>query len=302
MIWTLAAGASVGLGLVLVLRGLFPPRPPLAIALARLHLRAPAAGTELVSVSSSRRGRDLEALMGAPLARLAGRLGLELRSVRKDLRVMGRPLERHLADKVLVALTGLLVPPAMVSLWALGGWRLPVVVPLWGSILLSVGGFFVPDLALRSQAQERRASFRYALGSFFDLVVITLAGGGGVQSALHDSAQVGQGWAYAELQSALAEASRTGTPWEALGRLGQELGIDELGELAASLSLAGTEGARVRESLAAKASSLRSHELASAESAAESASEKMAFPTVLLFVGFLVFLGYPAVERVLSGL
>ena len=137
---------------------------------------------------------------------------------------------------------------------------------------------------------------------FPELVVITLAGGGGVQSALHDSAQVGQGWAYGQLQTALSSASRSGTPWTALGRLGEELGVDELGELAASLSLAGTEGARVRESLAAKAGSLRSHELASAESAAESASEKMAFPTVMLFVGFLVFLGYPAVDRERTGI
>ncbi len=299
MIWPLAAGAFVGLGLVLLIRGAFPPRPALAASLAQLNRRALVVDPEEVSHQGA---RGLEAVLGAPLARLAGRLGLELRSVRRDLRVMGRPLERHLADKVLVLLTGLLLPPAMAALCALGGWRLPVVVPVWGSILLAAGGFVLPDLALHSQAEQRRASFRYALGSFFDLVVITLAGGGGVQSALHDSAQVGEGWAYSQLQDALAAASRSGTPWEALGRLGEDLGIDELGELAASLSLAGTEGARVRESLAAKASSLRSHELASAESAAESASEKMAFPTVLLFVGFLIFLGYPAVERVLSGI
>jgi Flp pilus assembly protein TadB len=118
----------------------------------------------------------------------------------------------------------------MAALCALGGWRLPVLVPLWGSILFAVGGFFLPDMALHSQAEQRRASFRYALGSFFDLVVITLAGGGGVQSALHDSAQVGQGWAYAQLQDALASSSRSGTPWAALGRLGEDLGIEELGE------------------------------------------------------------------------
>ncbi len=299
MIWPLAAGASVGLGLVLLLRGAFPPRPALATSLAQLNRRTAEVTPTLAAQGSS---KGIEAVLGAPLGRLAGRLGLELRSVRKDLRVMGRPLERHLADKVLIFLTGLLLPPAMAALCALGGWRLPVLVPLWGSILFAVGGFFLPDMALHSQAEQRRASFRYALGSFFDLVVITLAGGGGVQSALHDSAQVGQGWAYAQLQDALASSSRSGTPWAALGRLGEDLGIEELGELAASLGLAGTEGARVRESLAAKASSLRSHELASAESAAESASEKMAFPTVLLFVGFLIFLGYPAVDRVLSGI
>jgi len=64
--------------------------------------------------------------------------------------------------------------------------------------------------------------------------------------------------AFAYLRRALdgARLARE-TPWSALGRLGTELGIGELSELAASVSLAGTEGAKVRASLAAKAASLR---------------------------------------------
>ena len=69
-----------------------------------------------------------------------------------------------------------------------------------------------------------------------------------------------------------------------------------------SVGLAGTEGARVRESLAAKAASLRSHELSQAEAEAQSASERMSLPVVLLFLGFLVFVGYPALDRIVTGL
>ena len=86
-----------------------------------------------------------------------------------------------------------------------------------------------------------------------------------------------------------------------LGRLGEELGIDELGELAASAALAGTEGAKVRSSLAAKAASLRSHQLAEAETDAQASTERMSLPVVLLFAGFLIFVGYPAVAHVLEG-
>ena len=85
-------------------------------------------------------------------------------------------------------------------------------------------------------------------------------------------------------------------------RLGNELGVAELGELAASVGLAGSEGAKVRASLAAKAASLRSHQLAEAETTAQAATEKMSLPVVLLFAGFLCFIGYPAIERVLAGL
>jgi len=70
-------------------------------------------------------------------------------------------------------------------------------------------------------------------------------------------------------------------PWEA----GPRARIGELSELAASVSLAGTEGAKVRASLAAKAASLRTHELAEAETADQAATERMSLPIVMLFAG-----------------
>jgi tight adherence protein C len=76
--------------------------------------------------------------------------------------------------------------------------------------------------------------------------------------------------------------------------------VPELTELAASLSLAGTEGARVRESLAVKATSLRDHALAEAEADAQSTTEKMAVPVVMLFLGFLLLIGYPAASAIMS--
>ena len=52
--------------------------------------------------------------------------------------------------------------------------------------------------------------------------------------------------------------------------------------LAASVSLAGTEGAKVRQSLAAKAAALRTHQLTDAEGSAQAATERMSLPVVLL--------------------
>src|SRR5581483_1383228 len=116
-------------------------------------------------------------------------------------------------------------------------------------------------------------------------------------------ALVGQGWAFDHLRSAL-DAARLARrpPWDVLGRLGAELGVTDLVELAASVSLAGTEGAKVRASLAAKAASLRSHELADAETTAQAATERMSLPVVVLFAGFLAFIGYPAIDHGLTGL
>ncbi len=301
MIVALVCGGGVGAGLLLIVRGLYPPRPSLAQALAQLR-RLPEAAPVLVPEADG----GFAARLGRPAADALTRAGagwLLPGTVRRDLAVLGRSPERHLAEKVTLALVGLLFVPAVASLLLLGGAHLPVVVPLWASLVFAVAGFVLPDLGIHADAGRRRRDFRHALSSFLDLVVVALAGGGGVETALGDAAGVGAGWAFAYLRRALDQARLAReTPWAALGRLGNELGVGELSELAASVSLAGTEGSKVRASLAAKAASLRTHELAEAETADQAATERMSLPVVLLFAGFLVFLGYPAVEKVLTGL
>jgi tight adherence protein C len=301
MILALVCGAGVGGGLLLTLRGLYPPRPSLAEALAQLR-RLPEPAPVLVPEPD----RGFAARVGQPIASALGRAGagwLVPARVRQDLAVLGRSPERHLAEKVTLSLVGLLLPSAVTALLLLGGTRLPLVIPLWASLACMLAGFVLPDLGIRSDAARRRRDFRHALSSFLDLVVVALAGGGGVETALSDSANVGSGWAFASLRRALDQARLAReTPWAAFGRLGQELGIVELSELAASVALAGTEGAKVRASLAAKAASLRTHELADAETADQAATERMSLPVVMLFAAFLLFLGYPAIEHVLTGL
>ena len=301
MILALLCGAGVGTGLWLVVRGLWPPRPSLAQALAELR-RLP----EPAPVLAPGTDGGLAARLGRPMAGVLGRTKatwLVPAKVRQDLAVLGRSPERHLAEKSTLALVGLLSAPAVAVLLALGGAHLPVVVPLWASLVFMTAGFFGPDLGIHADATRRRRDFRHALSSFLDLVVVALAGGGGVETALTDAASVGSGWAFSGLRRALDQARLARqTPWAALGRLGQQLGVTELSELAASVALAGTEGAKVRASLTAKAVSLRTHALAEAETADQAASERMSLPVVCLFAGFLFFLGYPAVEKVLTSL
>ena len=301
MIAALLLGAGAGAGLLLVVRGVVPSRPSLAEALAQLRRNIE---PEPFVVSGEHGG--FAARLGLPLARLAARGRPEVllwARVRRDLAVLGRSPERHLAEKVTLALLGLLLVPGCAALLALAGAGLPLAVPLWASVLLAIGGFFLPDVGIHAEAEGRRRDFRHALSSFLDLVVIALAGGGGVETALADAASVGEGWAFDELRRSLDEARiARQSPWLALDRLGVALGIAELGELAASVGLAGSEGAKVRASLSAKAVSLRTHQLAEAETAAQVATERMSLPVVLLFAGFLCFIAFPAIERVLAGL
>jgi tight adherence protein C len=47
---------------------------------------------------------------------------------------------------------------------------------------------------------------------------------------------------------------------------------------------------------------MRTRALSDAERSAQSASERMSLPIVVLMAGFVVFLGYPAVMRVMQGI
>jgi tight adherence protein C len=302
MAMPLVLGVIVGLGSILSWRLLFPPAPPLQTSINRLYRR-----NKLVGVVTSEQNTDTSDLfgrtIGASLERVMRDLGMRLDPLEANLRLVGRNLEQHLAQKVVLGLFGLLLPLLMNTVLVVIGMGFAFVFPVILGILLGLLFFFAPDIGLKSEATDRRKDFRHALSSYLDLVVISLAGGAGVENALRDAAAIGRGWAFARLRDTLQNTELTGeSPWVALAQLGEYLDIRELIELSASLSLAGTEGARVRESLAVKAASLREHALAAAEAEAESTTETMAVPVVLLFAGFLVLIGYPALDAVLAGL
>lgn len=90
------------------------------------------------------------------------------------------------------------------------------------------------------------------------------------------------------------------TPWAALGDLGERMAVEELRDLAAALALVAEDGAKVRDSLAARAVSMRQRELADAESQAAKRSQSMLIAQLLLCVGFLLFLIYPAIAKVVG--
>jgi hypothetical protein len=207
------------------------------------------------------------------------------------------------AVRLVVTVGACLLGP--VALWflvtALGGG-----ISLGSAVLLAVVaapvGLALSLAALSRRADERRRHFRVVIGSFVDLVVLSLAGGVGVDGALYSASQVTSDWAAQRMARALGAARDTGgAPWDALGSVGVELGIPELVELATTVQLAGTEGARIRQSLTARGESLRRHEQAEAESAANAMTERLFLPGALLLLGFLVFIGFPAVHRILGG-
>jgi Flp pilus assembly protein TadB len=289
MILMLLAGAGIGLGTLIVARSLKPARPPLAAALQRLSLPHSSGPPDTLT----------------PIVSLARALGMERlisRPVATDLRLIGRSPDAHLARCLLFGLISALIAPAAIGVLAVGGINVPVELPVALVLSLAIAGALLPNLTLRSEAARRRRSFNHALSAFLDLVAVNLAAGRGIEGALDTAADAGQGWAFGEIRQALYRAKVMGdTPWTGLDHLGQTIGVADLQELAASVSLAGDSGAKVRASLAAKAQSLRVKGLADVEESAQAATERMSLPVILLLCGFVIFIGYPAIVKVISG-
>lgn len=153
------------------------------------------------------------------------------------------------------------------------------------------------------RAGRRRNDMDIAVAVFLDLVNVLLAGGAGVETSMLAAASAGDGWAFDQIRLALARAqSSRRSYWDALAELGGELGVESLVDVSHSVQLAGEHGARVRQSLASKAHALRARNLARIEHQAEERTEQMGLPLVVLFVGFVVLVGYPAFATTLAGL
>jgi len=208
-----------------------------------------------------------------------------------------------LASKMLVGGgIGLIGPPALWLALQAAGFSMDPWLLVAGPIVAAPLGLILPPASLLNRARDRRRHFRFVVGSFVDLVALSLAGGVGIEGALLSASLVSNDWAAKRLARALTWAREAGqSPWASLGQLGEETGVSELVELATVVELAGAEGARIRQSLSSRAATFRRHEQAEAESAANAMTERLFLPGTLLLVGFLLFIGYPAVSRILGG-
>jgi Type II secretion system (T2SS), protein F len=284
-LWVIAAGILGGLGLFIAVRELVPAPSRLDAALARLDL-----------------GAALEPGPGpAPAGRLAHAVASELHWLpvpAADLALLGKDRASWIASKVGCGLLGLAVPPLLAGLASVAGvglgWSAPVVI----SLLCGAGLFFAPDLVTRVNAAERRTDFKRALTSYLDLVALERGAGAGPTEALEAAAAIGDGWAFRRISAALDAARRAGAaPWTALARLARETGISELADVADIAEVAGQEGAKILDTLAARAASMRAEALAADRATAGSRSTTMVIPIALLGAGFLLLLIFPIVYR-----
>jgi Flp pilus assembly protein TadB len=291
------AGATAGAGVLLLVRELWPARPDLATALARLDTppRPPTTAPLTSKLATADSGAGV-ARIGRWLAAHATRLPIPA----QDLRMLDRSTEAFLTAKAGLAVLGLALPTAVLALlWLLGLTPppiVPVILPLGAAVVL----FFAPDLRVRSEAAQARTDFRQAVAAYLELVALERAADGGPADSLERAAAVGHGRDFTRIANALHRARLVGVPpWTALAQLSETTGAEDLRDLAAIIALAGDDGAAIYTTLAAKAAALRTRTLAEAQAEANAASERLTLPAVALGLGFVLLVAYPALARVL---
>ncbi|WP_395108090.1 type II secretion system F family protein [Actinomadura sp. SCN-SB] len=288
------AGLLAALGLVVIARELRPAPPRLDLALARIQTTAlpPPAPT-----SATGRSDRVGAWLADRLARPAGILAIP----RTDLALLDRTVERFMLDKLTLFLAGLVIPSVFFSLSALVGASVPWTVPVLISLVLAVALSFTPELSVRSQARQRRKDFRYAFSAYLQLVVLEREAGAALNAALEEPAKVAEGWPFRRIHHALARARRgQQQPWRALARLGEDIGVHDLVDLAHTAQIAGGEGAKMHDVLVAKIAAMRHEASASARSEANTRTTTMWVPTSLLMLGFVILVGFPFFSRLLG--
>jgi Flp pilus assembly protein TadB len=294
----ITVGAATGAALFGLLWTLVPHRPSLLRQLARYDAR-PGAGADLDRPGPGARARHQ---LGSASVRWLAQRGIAYRSLRQDLALSGRTLETVMPTKVLAFIGGfVLVLAAAATGQETTGLRWPIASPALLALAIGALAFVVPDVRARRQATLRRTQFRRALSSWLDLVALEMAGSAAPAEALPAAARVATGWPMIVLGDTLYRATAARQDhWDALTDLGQRIGVPELVDLAALTRQVGRDGARVRDTLTARAASLRRALLADIEIQAGRRDQSMILAQLLIGTGFIAWLMYAGLVNVLA--
>lgn len=284
----LLLGALAGLGALLVISALVPVRPHLLAAIDRLGTTTTAPPAEHLGISHT---------VGSWVQRrLPG-----LTPPTRDLELAEISTAKFYWDKALLAATGLLAPTLVgLLLSALG------MMPLWAPPLVGVGlaiaMWFLPDLELKTSADNARAEYSRAVAIYLELVAAERRRNAPATHALLSAAEVSDSRVFRRIRQDLARAQLAGTPaWDSLAKLAADLDVPELADVARIMRLSGEQGASVYETLRSRGRGLRVQLLAQSQAEANAASERMTLPMTALAFVFIAIVITPLILNMLLG-
>lgn len=293
-------GAAIGACLFWLFYKAFPPRRSPLTELAQFDaVRAaghvqdhaaddPAARTKL---AASAQGR-----VGHWFATELARRGIHYKGLRQDLVLTGQSFDAVMGRKVVAAVGGFLLSALVLAWLQYGrGVHLPTGAPIVVALLVAAALFVAPDIDIRKEAKRRRAEFTEDLSVYLELVSLEMAGYAAAETALPQAAKRGGTWSMLLIRETLLRARLSGEDtWDALADLGRRIGVPDLRELGSLIKNVADDGAQVRQTLSARAASMRRARLANEEGAAEQRNQSMRLAQLLIAFGFMLFVGYPA--------
>jgi len=294
--WLLMVSSVACVGVGLALSGWLQPRPRLERALAQLNDLRPHGSDENRHVGiagSLRAGEIFRDYLVEPLTRQPSILIPD-----EDLRLLRRSPQQQVTMMVTAALVAGLSPGILVGFaQILGVVNLAVYVPAGVVLLGAMTGPLIVQRRSRERATQIRSDLRYQLSAFLDMVTMLLAGNTGHEGALLRAAQAGDGRLFAELSSAMREASAAGRSLvTGLEQTGAMLGVVELRQVASTVSLSAAEGSPVARTLAAKCATLRSTLASEQETEARLRTSRLTTPLVGMGLIFMALVIYPALR------
>ena len=284
-------GATAGVGLLFIVVGLMP-RP--------VKPQLPAEPER----ERKRNTVDAAAVQDAT-RRAARRIGQDLQSksaLMQDARMVGRSLETHAVHKMV----GLVLGAGVLTAFAvfgntLFGLDLPLPIIVAAAAAGGLGGWFLPDSMLKTEADKERVLFQQVTESWLELVAQLVTAGSDTFGALAAAASYSEQPGFVVISDALRVSAASGeAPWTGLRRLADERRLRFLDPFCAALELAGTTGAGSRQAILAQVEAARSKAMLEADAAAASSGEKMGAPLALIGGAFMVLMGYPPLAGILD--
>jgi Flp pilus assembly protein TadB len=291
LITAVALGSIGGAGAWLVASGWRPAVEPLSVALARFG--------HTPSHREAGRSSDRNVRLGVQVRRI-GPIERRLRGLEQDLRLLEQTPDEVAAGVGACALLGFFLG-ALLLVPQFAGLPIPIWIAGWVSLGGAVAGAAFPLMEAKDKASKRRTAFQHALSAYCVSVDMCLQVGAGPEQALLTAAD-GTGWHFARLRGALKQAQvRNEEPWAALRRLGEEIDVPDLVELAKSVEQVAVKGASVGDTVSGIADSIQARIAAGIETDATRRTVRMAIPTTMLLMGFMLLVAYPLARVVFGG-
>ena len=292
--------AFVGLSLLLAWQGFAPAR-----ALRSLHGRLDGYLDQPVDSDTEEMSKPLRVRVLLPMLRglmhAAGRL-IPLGNVEKleqTLMQAGRPSNLSALDfSGLRLLAGVVLG---VGCYLIVGKNQAFTVALRNSLVAAAAGYALPALWLRSRVKRRKHDVLRALPDALDMLTIGVEAGLSFDAAMLKVAAQWQNVLTLEFRRAVSEMRMGTSRDEALQRMCDRSGVNELATFVAILVQSSQMGMSIAHVLHAQAAQMRIRRRQRAEELARQAGIKMIFPlgTLILPALFVVILG-PAVPIILS--